>query len=387
MGEDKVPTNETRAHSDAWGASPDDTEQRIPREPAHPNRPPADAVMSAAEDEERDLASSTEEEEKAPPTDPFDRMAERLEHWEARLDREIKVRRTVLAVVRGLRKGDAWRSAPKVRKLVRKARKKLDHLGVTGGPAKVLDALDRWEHQLPGLLLDPLWKDLIRLTEQRNLTMRRVRFDRERHLLVVRILPFEVQLDAGAGEARLLFAEEVLATTALKADRILGAHGELRRSLDASFHSSRFFAACLTAYRQALAAKGGRFGERVELRDLMPLLALQMQPQTFRSSLEPRRYLPYTRGRFAYHIWKLRQAQALQQKDGQREVRMRMSLATGVSGSQPRRVVLLENEMGEGSRYLGIYFEPIEHLAVQDEAPDGSENFLGDPGGDVSSEG
>lgn len=179
----------------------------------------------------------------------------------------------------------------------------------------------------------------------------------------VRIPPFAVVLDFKTARAELRFARETVDSCPAAADPILAAHSRALKALESGFDPRAFFKRCLVAYRQALAAEGRAEGERVELLAFLPLLALQAQPKRFLARPTKDGFKPYSRAHFAYHVWKLREANALAQ-DGRR---LNLGVATGTSASDKDRVVYLEDPDGTGEYKLTVFFNRQEGEAADHE--------------------
>ncbi len=283
-----------------------------------------------------------------------DEMA-RVQAWlvqvERRTARQQATDKLVLSAVRRLLRKDAFRSPKAVRAVARDLRRKarsdqVDDQVVEG----LASRLERWADRLPAVSLDGFLRGLQAACEARGLEARVVRREPD---LVLRVPPFAVAPDVAKGRARLLFAEDALATVPLEAGAVLAARDRLVEELERGFDPAAFFRDCRLAYLQALAAHSDRRdGDRVELREFLPLLALRRQGQRFARSLEPRRWRPYTRGVFAYHVLLLQRGPGFS-LDG---LRMELSAATGTTGFQKSRSILMENEHGQGERKLTIYF-------------------------------
>jgi hypothetical protein len=168
----------------------------------------------------------------------------------------------------------------------------------------------------------------------------------------VRIPPLMLKLDFRKGQAQLGFAKMVVLTCPPRAEEILKAHARVVRSLSSSFRPESCFDDCLAAYRLGIAARGGTFGDRMEILDFLPLLAFQRQPKKFRVSPEKEHFRSYSRARFAFDVHQLRRAGGLSRNG----LRLGFGVATGISASQKDRVIYLENELGEGEYKLTIYF-------------------------------
>lgn len=168
----------------------------------------------------------------------------------------------------------------------------------------------------------------------------------------VRIPPLAVVLDFAKGQAELRFARLPLATCSAQAGAIVLAHRATLAELESDFEPKSFFEHCWAAYSAACAVLGKKRGERIEIVDFLPHLALRLQSKKFQ--VEPLRanWRDYPRARFAYDVHRLRKAGALSQ-NGQR---MNFGVATGTTAAAKSRVLYLEDEHGRGEYKLTIYF-------------------------------
>jgi hypothetical protein len=171
----------------------------------------------------------------------------------------------------------------------------------------------------------------------------------------VRIPPLLLRLDFGRGRAELLFAREVVATTRPEAEAILAARAKALRSLESGFDSVRFFDDCLAAYRAALASADRAEGERVELTEFLPYLAVRRQTRTFRGNPVRESFRSYGKARFAYDVLRLRREGRLTRGG----LRLNFGVATGSSASTKARVVYLEDEHGDGEYKLTVFFTAV----------------------------
>jgi hypothetical protein len=209
--------------------------------------------------------------------------------------------------------------------------------------------LERYERQAPTLLRRSLGTALKEACAQAGLEFRVV--SREEPV-EVRIPPLAVTLDFGTGQASLGFARSTLATCELSAERILAAHAAVVRDLERAFDPDTFFDTCRHAYRLALADDGGREGDRVELVQVLPFMALLQQSTGFQRNPTREGFRSYGRAHLAYDVLRLRRQGALT-RDG---VRLNLGVATGISASQRGRAIYFEDEHGHGEFKLTLYF-------------------------------
>lgn len=196
-------------------------------------------------------------------------------------------------------------------------------------------------------------RELKELCEAQGLGFRVVRAEEP---VEVRVPPLSVEVDYTKGRARLSFSREVLAECSADARDVLRSYAATMKVLETPFDAAGFFENCWTAYRSTLAAEGKRMGDRVELLEFLPRLALERQGKKFRIDPRKEHFVDYPRARFAYDVLRLRRAQALEQ--GGR--RIQFGVATGTSATQKDRVIYLEDEEGRGEYKLTVFFRVEE---------------------------
>ncbi len=175
--------------------------------------------------------------------------------------------------------------------------------------------------------------------------------------VTLRVTPFEVQLDLEKGVAHFLFAKDELATCRLDENEVLIQRAKLMEELEKGFDPEGFFARCLAAWRAARAARRIE-GERVEILQILPYLAIEAQPKRFKETPSIKNYKGYSRGRFAYEVHLLRRARGFLQ-DG---VRLNLGVATGTTASKKKRVIYFEDERGNGEYKLTVFFTRDERV-------------------------
>lgn len=169
----------------------------------------------------------------------------------------------------------------------------------------------------------------------------------------VRIDPFNIELDFKKGEAEISYSRLELATVPLDCDQILRERARLLASLEsAEFEPADYLAKVFEAYRRSLASHGLKWGERVDLVELLPELAFLQQSERFRKDPVREAFKPYGKVRFAYDLARLRRARHLE------HLGARLTLGTATLGStrQKDRVMFLE-EAGQGQYYLSLAFQ------------------------------
>ncbi len=281
-------------------------------------------------------------------------LRERLLGEADRVCAENKERAVVARLLSVLAKPKVFENPVRLDATLKKALAKIP-AGADGrcGVDRILDEVRQHVALAPDRVRRELGRELKRECEARGLGFRVVS---KEDPVEVRIPPFAVVMDFKAARAGLRFAREEVESAPARADAIVAAHAKAQKALDAGFDPKVFFKRCLVAYRQALAAEARADGDRVELLAFLPLLALQMQPKRFLAHPTREGFRPYGRALFAYHVWKLREANGLSQ-DGRR---LNLGVATGVSASDKDRVVYLEDPEGTGEYKLTVFFTRVE---------------------------
>ncbi len=221
------------------------------------------------------------------------------------------------------------------------------------GAATLLARLDAEVAEAPARLRADLSRSLQAACAAAGLDLRVV--SREEPL-ELRIVPFSVVLDLAAGQATLRFAREPLLVCPARADAILATREKLLSHLDDSFDAERFFDQCHRAYRAGLAAEGKREGDRLELLQFLPYLAVLRQSRAFHANPVAKGYQSYGRARFAWEVMRLREAGGL----ARRGLRLNLGVATGTSASEKGRALYVEDGQGTGEYKLTIFFVRAE---------------------------
>lgn len=169
----------------------------------------------------------------------------------------------------------------------------------------------------------------------------------------LRLEPLTVELDFKKGQAEISYARLELATVPLDCEQILRERTRLLASLESSdFEPADFLGRVYEAYRRTLSNQGLKWGERVDLVEILPELAFLQQSERFRKDPVREAFKPYGKVRFAYDLARLRRARQLEHQGA------RLTLGTATLGStrQKDRVLFLE-EAGQGQYYLSIAFQ------------------------------
>jgi hypothetical protein len=135
-------------------------------------------------------------------------------------------------------------------------------------------------------------------------------------------------------------------------ERILVTREAVIKDLERPFDPLEFFSRVRRAYGLALADRGGREGERIEIVRLLPFLALLQQGMGFQRDPVRAAFRSYGRAHFAYDVLRLRRQGGLEQNG----LRLNLGVASGVSASQPGRAIYFEDEYGVGEFKLTLYF-------------------------------
>ncbi|MBS2036139.1 hypothetical protein JST97_14210 [bacterium] len=169
----------------------------------------------------------------------------------------------------------------------------------------------------------------------------------------VRLEPFTVELDFKKGQAEISYSRLELASVPLDCEQILRERSRLLASLESSdFDPADYLGKVYDAYRRTLVNQSLKWGERVDLVEILPELAFLQQSERFRKDPVREAFKPYGKVRFAYDLARLRRARQLEHQGA------RLTLGTATLGStrQKDRVLFLE-EAGQGQYYLSIAFQ------------------------------
>ena len=169
----------------------------------------------------------------------------------------------------------------------------------------------------------------------------------------LRLEPLTVELDFRRGEAVFSYARLELSRVGLDSARVLQERQKLVDSLEtADFQPAEYLARLYEAYRRCLSSAGLRWGERVDLVDILPEVAFLQQSEKFRKDPSRDSFRPYGKVRFAYDLARLRRSRQLEHQGA------RLALGTATLGSTRNkdRVLFLE-EAGQGQFYLSLAFQ------------------------------
>ncbi|MGE0491071.1 MAG: hypothetical protein AB7S38_17825 [Vulcanimicrobiota bacterium] len=210
-------------------------------------------------------------------------------------------------------------------------------------------ALDQWRREQERQLPLAFGRQLKEAAEAANLVFRIETSEPPCY----RLEPFTVEPHFSKGVARLCYARLALGECPLDPAEILAARARFLESLDKGPEPQVFFERLYTAYRKTLAGAGRRLGERVDLAELLPDLALAMQPSKFFADPVRDNYKPYGRVRLAYDLARLKKAGLLEHQG------KRVTLGTATIGTTKKKdqVLYLEGPGGKGQYYLSLAFQ------------------------------
>lgn len=252
-----------------------------------------------------------------------------------------------------LAKPRVYENLPKLPALLEKVEAKIRPLAVAARGTAVLDEIRADLRERKRHMQERLAKELSAECKANGLELRVVRREEP---IEVRIPPFAVQIDREKGCAELRFARLPIAACEADATAIVRAHGQSLKAMGLEFQADRFFDACFKAWRAACSTGSAGSGDRVEILDFLPYLALQLQPPAFRVEPIERNFRGYSRARFAFDMLRLRKAGQLTHNGW----RMNLGVATGTTATKRNRVIFFEDDAGEGEFKLTVFFTRAE---------------------------
>ncbi|MBI2373813.1 MAG: hypothetical protein HYV07_07430 [Deltaproteobacteria bacterium] len=275
------------------------------------------------------------------------------DRWKARSDeakREARDRAKAAQVAKRLAKLAEGGSLAPVRKAVAKARSSAELSGAAGDELRgLLTRIEAWIDDAPRRLREELGPRLSAACAAHGLSVRVV--SRE-PTLELRISPFSVVLDLDQAIARFRFARVELGTCPAHAEEIVAEYGRLLGRFGASFDASRAFDQARRGYLSAVGAEGRRDGDRLEINQVLPYIALQRQSKQFSVSPEPSKFRAYSRAHFAFDVMRLRESAGLIQGG----LRLNLGVATGNSATDRNRSLFIEDREGTGEYKLTLFF-------------------------------
>jgi len=170
--------------------------------------------------------------------------------------------------------------------------------------------------------------------------------------LVIYVHPLTLEVQFDTFKATWTYAHEPLATTSLDPAEIMASHAELLNAFRAArIDSNQFFNICRQAYEMAAIKNNLKFGERVNLVELLtPLAWLWPDEQKGKKGMT---ILP--KYLFAYQLQKLRADKLLQSGD----VRIDLGAATGGTTRNKNNVLYVPHSSVEGQYYLSICYRHV----------------------------
>jgi len=278
--------------------------------------------------------------------EPWERVRLQLDHWNA----EAKALKSDARALAPLAKERSYKDLSKLPALLDKLDAKLRKS--EGAVRRGITFIEQFQDELRRRAETrrvTLAAKLKQACEQVGLEMLVVRREEP---VEVRIPPFAVEIDRVKGRATLRFGRLPIDTCSADAEPIVTMVTARQAAWSKGFEPATFFEACRRAWSAARASGLGASTERVEIVDLMPFVALQLQPKKFLLDPTAKNYLDYSRAHFAFDLMQLRRANLLSH-DGWR---LNLGVATGTSASDKKRVVFVEDEHGNGEFKLTLFF-------------------------------
>ena len=247
----------------------------------------------------------------------------------------------------------SYRDMTKVPALIERTRQKAADLGLGDRAEALLGRVTEGLQARRKSLYENLAKDLRAACDARGLDMKVLRRDEP---VEVRILPLGVTIDRVKGRATLHFARQTIIECSADAEEIVDAHQKSMGTLGGQFDAEAFFSSCHKAWSAACGAGDAGAGDRVEILNFLPYLALQMQAKAFRIEPLPGNFRGYSRAQFAFDVMQLRNLKRFTQ-DGWR---FNLGVATGTTASKKDRTIFFEDENGNGEFKLTVFFVRAE---------------------------
>jgi hypothetical protein len=221
-------------------------------------------------------------------------------------------------------------------------------------------------------LFDTLTVDQARRTEARRLAFGRALAEQAQgagltcELLTsdpmeLALPPFTVVVDLTENLARLCYARLTVEELGAKPNLITEAHQKNLEKLESGWTSQQFFDALFGAYQiQRIRQKLPR-GERVDLSDIVSIVAFDFQNPKFFADPLVNHYRDYARYRFAYDLARLRRAGSLERNG----YRLSLGVATGATTRNKGNVLYIEEGKNTGQYYATLWFT----AATEDGSP------------------
>lgn len=286
---------------------------------------------------------STSQEE--PP--PIDRRVAQLQ---AEFKAEAKALNKLATKLGPLARAKAFEDLAKLPALIQKVEKSVEALPLVA--SRGMQALSLVREEVAARkeeMRQSLSRDLRAACQEQQLSLQVLSTEEP---IEIRIAPFRVLIDRDKGRAQITYAKRPILSCEATAAAILIAREKALKTLSQGFDPARFFEACYRAWKAALGAGNAGAGDRVEILEFLPYLAIQQQSRSFHVDPSERNYKGYTRARFAFDLDRLRDAGQLT-VEGRR---LNLGVATGTTASKKDRAVWLEDEKGNGEYKLTIFF-------------------------------
>ena len=164
---------------------------------------------------------------------------------------------------------------------------------------------------------------------------------------------FTVTLDLARLEAVITFARQELARVPAEAGKILDAlESEEKKLQKRQPAPERFIEQLFWAYQAVCSRDEKPIGERVDIADAFPFVALFQQTQAFLNNPVRERFTSFSRAHFLLALSLLRTTRTFEH----RGYRLDLGTATGNSTRNKNRVFFLPDAAGSGQLYLSLRF-------------------------------
>ena len=171
-----------------------------------------------------------------------------------------------------------------------------------------------------------------------------------REPLELRLAPVNVRVDVERDRAEVVFGELVVETCRADAGAILAARRTSLAALEPSDWSAPAFHRQLRKAWTRVRTDAGQ--DIVELADVLPEVAMLVQPRAFLADPLGAKFKPYPKVRFLYDLWRLQRERCLE-VDGWR---LSLGDATGGSTKDRQRVFSVPGALGEPQFKLTLRF-------------------------------
>lgn len=167
------------------------------------------------------------------------------------------------------------------------------------------------------------------------------------------LAPFTLSIDLSRLEAVIFFGRHELARLPADAGKILDAVEAQEKALIKGQHApERFIEELFFAYRAVLGRLGKTMGERIDIAEILPYVALLQQGPGFCSNPLRESFRSFGRAHFLFGLSRLRSLRILEYQ----EYRLDLGTATGDSARKKKRVFFIPDGFGGGQLYLSIRF-------------------------------